>query len=152
MNELINEQTQVVSESQSDDNEVVQEQASEIEQVSLGRFKDVSALLTAYNSLQAEFTKRCQRIKELESKISSDDKAKTPTEILKAETPAKKEEDTTLDNKETVIKEYLKDLFGRRRVAVVMDGSDVGVKTPVRRPKTVRAAGELAKELLGKNI
>ena len=30
------------------------------------KFKDVSALAEAYNALQAEFTRRCQRLKELE--------------------------------------------------------------------------------------
>ena len=35
--------------------------------VSFGKFKDAEALLAAYNSLQSEFTKRCQRIKELEA-------------------------------------------------------------------------------------
>ena len=47
------------------------------EQVSLGKFKDVGALLNAYNSLQSEFTKRCQKIKELESKM--DDKTTVPS-------------------------------------------------------------------------
>lgn len=32
----------------------------------LGKFKDVDALARAYRELQAEFTKRCQRLKELE--------------------------------------------------------------------------------------
>ena len=32
----------------------------------LGKFKSVDALLRAYNSLQAEFTRRSQRLKELE--------------------------------------------------------------------------------------
>ena len=31
-----------------------------------GKFKSVDALLRAYNSLQAEFTRRSQRLKELE--------------------------------------------------------------------------------------
>ncbi len=32
----------------------------------LGRFKDVKSLLNAYNALQSEFTRRCQKVKELE--------------------------------------------------------------------------------------
>ena len=32
----------------------------------LGKFKDTDALLSAYNSLQAEFTKKCQKLSELE--------------------------------------------------------------------------------------
>ena len=49
------------------ENESVQK-VTEVEKadISLGKFKDVNALLNAYNSLQSEFTKRCQRIKELE--------------------------------------------------------------------------------------
>ena len=36
------------------------------ENLSLGKFKDVKSLFDAYNSLQAEFTRRCQKVKELE--------------------------------------------------------------------------------------
>lgn len=32
----------------------------------LGKFKDTEALLSAYNSLQVEFTKKCQKLSELE--------------------------------------------------------------------------------------
>ena len=42
---------------------ILGEQKSEI---SLEKFKDVTSLLKAYNSLEAEFTKRSQRIKQLE--------------------------------------------------------------------------------------
>lgn len=38
----------------------------------IGKFNDASALLAAYTSLEKEFTKRCQRIKELENKLSKD--------------------------------------------------------------------------------
>ena len=34
-----------------------------------GRFKDAKGLLDAYNSLQSEFTRRCQRVRELEREI-----------------------------------------------------------------------------------
>ena len=146
MEEFKNEQTETTLESQNK----TQSTEGSVVEVSLGKFKDVSALLSAYNSLQAEFTKRCQRIKELESQNTIVDKV-NPTEVESAEQTAKKERDTTHEEKEEVIKEYLKDLFGRRRGAIIMDGAGVGIKTPVRRPKTVRAAGELAKELLTKN-
>lgn len=43
---------------------VPEEQA---EKVSYGKFKDADALFNAYNNLEAEFTKKCQRIKELET-------------------------------------------------------------------------------------
>ena len=35
----------------------------------LGKFKSVDALLSAYRSLEAEFTRRSQRLKELEEGI-----------------------------------------------------------------------------------
>lgn len=38
----------------------------ESENGSLGKFKDADTLLNAYNSLQAEFTRKCQRLKQLE--------------------------------------------------------------------------------------
>ena len=43
---------------------------AEREQVAadLGKFEDVKALLNAYNSLEAEFTGRSQRLKELEAR------------------------------------------------------------------------------------
>jgi len=47
------------------------------EETSLGKFRDSEALLKAYNSLQAEFTRKSQRLKELENKEDSD-KAEAP--------------------------------------------------------------------------
>ncbi len=44
----------------------------EEEKSPLGKFKDVNALLHAYNSLQAEFTRRSQRLKELEREGNSE--------------------------------------------------------------------------------
>ena len=38
---------------------------------SIGKFKNTESLLNAYNSLQAEFTRKCQRLSELESKAQS---------------------------------------------------------------------------------
>ncbi|MBQ8197197.1 MAG: hypothetical protein IJZ73_03965 [Clostridia bacterium] len=53
-------------------------------EVSLGKFKDAKALLSAYNSLQAEFTKRCQRVKELEGMMAKIDKVEKPVSEDKA--------------------------------------------------------------------
>lgn len=35
-----------------------------------GKFKDANSLLSAYNSLQAEFTKKCQRLNEIEKQFN----------------------------------------------------------------------------------
>ncbi len=116
-------------------------------EVSLGKFKDVSALLNAYNSLQSEFTKRCQKIKELESK-KTDDKADTLTVPSNTKGEPQNQANTTLIDKENVLKEYLLDVLGRQPSAIISGGSGVGVKTPVNRPTTIEEAGKLAKKLL----
>lgn len=46
-----------------------QEITSESASVNFGKFKDAESLIKAYNSLQAEFTKKSQRLSELESEI-----------------------------------------------------------------------------------
>ena len=44
------------------------EKAGSLESSPIGKFKDANALLSAYNSLQAEFTKKCQKLAEYEKK------------------------------------------------------------------------------------
>lgn len=47
--------------------------------VSLGKFKDVKSLLTAYENLESEFTRRSRRLKELEGIVSEREGETTPT-------------------------------------------------------------------------
>ena len=42
---------------------------------SLGKFKDAESLLSAYNSLQAEFTRKSQRLSELEKQAAEQNDA-----------------------------------------------------------------------------
>ncbi|MBR2614635.1 MAG: hypothetical protein IKC71_03450 [Clostridia bacterium] len=108
----------------------------ELEEGKLGKFKDVNALLDAYNSLQSEFTKRCQKIKELEA---------TTTELNKVV-----EESLSQEKRDEIIKDYLKEILSLSQKSVVMDGSGVTVKTPMNRPKTIAEAGELTKSFMAK--
>ena len=114
-------------------------------EVSLGKFKDVNALLSAYSSLQSEFTKRCQRIKELEGALKPDDKDKVPAENLTAVQNAK--QPLTEQEKQEVLKEYLQGVLDKKQKAVLLDGAGLGVKTPVSKPKTISQAGMLAKNI-----
>ena len=141
MNETTNEQTEKISQIAE-----AKEAGGEESSVSLGKFKDVNALIAAYNSLQAEFTKRCQRIKELEARAAVD-KA-IPTE--KTDKSENQPLSITEEEKENFIKGYLKEIMGAKSKAIVMDDFGVSVKTPVNKPKTVEEAGRLAKELLAK--
>ena len=112
--------------------------------VSLGKFKDAEALLSAYNSLQSEFTKRCQRIKELEAERAS------AADTADADNPEISKTGITEKEKEDLLKGYLREILDGKSKAIVMDGLGTGVKTPAYRPKTVEEAGRLAKEMLAK--
>ena len=107
-------------------------------EISLGKFKDVNALLSAYNSLESEFTKRCQRIKELEGSVASD----------KTEVPDNRagQDISTSKEKDDILRDYLKGIIKSRQSAIVIDDAGVGVKAPADKPKTIAQAGMLAKE------
>jgi hypothetical protein len=135
------------------ENESVQK-VTEVEKadISLGKFKDVNALLNAYNSLQSEFTKRCQRIKELEGASSKEKRENvedtTSTETVpNLESRVETEEKIKLD-KEEYLKEYLKSLLSSKQKAVIIGENGTSVKTPDKKPKTIAEAGLLAKEIL----
>ena len=145
MEELKNEQAEVSAQTAVAE-EINGEKKTE---VSLGKFKDASALLSAYNSLESEFTKRCQKIKELEARLITEDKEKTalPTEEVAAKQP---NEDITEEKKQEILREYLSGVLGKKQTAVVLGEEGVSVKTPINRPKTLQQAGELASEFFKK--
>ncbi|MBQ8844913.1 MAG: hypothetical protein IJ008_02725 [Clostridia bacterium] len=68
MEEIKNEeQPQILEGSSSEQIEEIDEQKSEAKKsVSFGKFKDVEALLNAYENLEKEFTKKCQLLSEFE--------------------------------------------------------------------------------------
>jgi len=144
MQEIKNEQTTLLTQPA----EAEKDEGGEKSEVSLGKFKDVGALLNAYNSLQSEFTKRCQKIKELEGKLEVGDKTAVPS--TENESAITGQENTTFIDKEKILKDYLLDVLGKKPSAIIMDGAGVSVKTPVNRPKTIEEAGNLAKNLLNK--
>lgn len=144
MEEQINEQTFIQTQPVATDDSNLGDKNLE---VSLGKFKDVNALLNAYNSLQSEFTKRCQKIKELESALSSVDKI-TPTESKGNIEGTNQMEDTTLKSEEDVLKEYLQGVLTKKPKAIVMDGLGAGVKAPINKPKTIEQAGKVTIEML----
>lgn len=124
--------------------EANEDKGAEKETVSLGKFKNAEALLAAYNSLQAEFTKRCQRIKELEA-VNAFDKTKVPKgEEANAETASKS---ITEEEKTEILKGYLKDVLSVKSRAIIMEDGGVGVTTPTERPKTLDEAANLAKKI-----
>ena len=147
MEQIQNEQT--LENTQPVETEI-KEQGESKQEVSLGKFKDVQSLLSAYNSLQAEFTKRCQRIKELEAEGKQVDKAIAPIESPKTEVP-NANQGISEEDRQTILKDYLKGVVMAKEKAILIDGVGAGLKTPVSKPKTIAEAGALARELLKQN-
>ena len=114
----------------------------------LGKFKSVDALMAAYQSLEAEFTRRSQRLKELEEgnnaqKVPEEGapSPKTPTEeeLLKAALSSE-------SVKNAVVSEYLKTVAANKSVPLISGG--VAAPAPRCAPKTVKEAGALAQRFL----
>lgn len=112
-------------------------------EISFGKFKDAKSLLNAYNSLEAEFTKRCQRLRELEGERTGD---KTPPDPL-AE-PATEFRNISPTLRERIIGDYLRELSAAKSEAVVLGTGGMPVMKPVARPRTIGEAGKLARELI----
>jgi hypothetical protein len=124
---------------------------AETERVSMGKFKTAQELVKAYGSLEAEFTKRCQRLKELERQIAlaaPDDgatKETQPSELLKDSRFV----DAVLADgaiREKIISDYLKDLRTVNLPRVIGKEGDFAVLPP-ERPRTLKQAAELAEKL-----
>ena len=109
-----------------------------------GKFADAKALYSAYLALEAEFTRRSQRLKELESgnKVQSDD-APSPKEQA-SETGAPISEEV----RRAVIEDYLKAVAAGRGVPILTGG--VGCAAPKNTPRSVSEAGRLVRQFFNK--
>ena len=110
----------------------------------LGKFKDVATLMQAYRALEAEFTRRSQRLKELEEGNKAEfppspSAAVNGEELLKAALSDEKV-------KQAIVAEYLKTLATNKAVPLIVGGT--GSAAPAYAPKTVREAGALAQKFL----
>lgn len=115
----------------------------------LGKFKDVKALLNAYNNLEAEFTRRSQRLKELEA-----NKAQPPAKAESGAPSAPAQEHASLyeaascdeDVKKRIIADYLVSVASAKGAPMVTGG--ISVPSPKTRPASIKEAGRLAQEFL----
>ena len=103
---------------------------------SIGKFKNTESLLNAYNSLQAEFTRKCQRLSELESK------AQATTENV---------EDYIKNNQNLVgkiLKHYVAEIQNNPSPVSISDsaGSGIPLMAPPK-PTTMEEAKEVVKNL-----
>ncbi len=108
----------------------------------LGKFKSVDALLRAYGELEAEFTRRSQKLKALED-------AKTQ----KGEAGAVREDELyrMVNENEGVRARVLSDYLSSLKGVPLLANSGVGVTAERAVPKTFGEAGAMALSYLKKN-
>ncbi len=114
-------------------------------EVTLGKFKSVDALVRAYEQLEAEFTRRSQRLKLLEESKAKEEARceQAPSTPSLAELSAEDLYRAINENagvKAQVVSDYLSSLKG----VPLMTGGGVGVTAPKTRLKSIAEAGELA--------
>ena len=108
----------------------------------LGKFKSAQALMEAYLALEAEFTRRSQRLKELEG-----NKAAAPP------SPAAVDDDTLIAAalgsrkvRDAVVGQYLADITSSAGIPLVSGGA--ACAAPANAPRSVKEAGALARQFL----
>ena len=116
----------------------------------LGKFQNVEALMRAYQELEAEFTRRSQRLKALEAAALSaaDGKTDKNADGTAAEDAQTENADDALLRavrgnegvRTRIVGEYLASLSG----VPLLAGSGAGVTAPAERATTLRQAGALA--------
>lgn len=116
----------------------------------LGKFQNVEALMRAYQELEAEFTRRSQRLKALEAAALSaaDGKTDKNADGTAAEDAQTENADDALLRavrgnegvRTRIVGEYLASLSG----VPLLAGSGAGVTAPAERATTLRQAGTLA--------
>ncbi len=141
-----------------------------------GKFKDAGALLQAYNSLEAEFTRRSQRLRELEGKLAAgregQESSLPPKSRGEGGAGASAERQAAEQGAAFRTAEQGADSAERHAAALeeaaaraveayfaahaapappVLAGGGTFTPAPVRRVRTFGEAGELARELFRKN-
>jgi 5'-deoxynucleotidase YfbR-like HD superfamily hydrolase len=120
----------------------------------LGKFKDVEALMTAYKNLEAEFTRRSTRLKELEAQQNTANGANNERELaekvqgnehLPVAPSVEELTKAAMENEEikkAIIGQYVTSLSAAKSVPLMTGGTTVAATRNV--PKTIKEAGALA--------
>ncbi len=113
----------------------------------LGKFESVDALARAYGELEAEFTRRSQRLRELEKRSKE---TSEPQECGQTDGPsvrAQNESDElyrSVMQNEGVRARVVSDYLGSLKGVPLMTGAGAGVTAPAQKPKSIAEAGSLA--------
>ncbi len=120
----------------------------------LGKFRDVDALLEAYNNLEAEFTRRSQRLRQLEKAEKDVQPPAQPASGENPPQPGLSHEQllaAALGDEEVkaqIIAEYLQTAAKNKSVPLISGGVQVSARR--KTPATIREAGALAQQFLNK--
>ncbi len=129
-----------------------------------GKFASADALLQAYNSLEAEFTRRSQRLRELEGRLAASAGAADAAQPAgggeggaeapaggqsPAEAPARKE--SVSEEIARAVEAYFAAREKREEAPRMLAGGGAFALAPARKVRTFGEAGELARELFSKN-
>ncbi len=126
----------------AEENEKNEQEGSSV----LKKFASVDALAHAYEALEAEFTRRSQRLKELEQR----NKEAAAPDMGQPEAPSERAdcESETLYRKavenDAVRARILSDYLSSLKGVPLMTGEGVGVAAPARKPKSIAEAGNFA--------
>ena len=106
---------------------------------SIGKFKNTESLLSAYNNLQAEFTRKCQKLSELESLAE-----KTSSNTQGAEEYIKENPQMV----EKILTHYLEEIKNQKSPQIITNagGGGIPLSAPPN-PTTLDEARELTKKL-----
>ena len=106
---------------------------------SIGKFKNTESLLSAYNNLQAEFTRKCQKLSELESLAE-----KTSSKDITADEYIKENPQMV----EKILTHYLEEVKNMQSPKIISSagGGGIPLSAPPN-PTTLDEAREIAKKL-----
>lgn len=167
-------ENQPLEEKECQDNTATNQNQKEI---NFGKFADAKTLLTAYQNLEREFTKKSQQLKQLQKQLlcDNDDKSpqtenkdnsaqQNPTGQTHADNPAQanvvcaeqlaKDKDflekfvfANQDVTNQVLQRYLLALSQNDLPATIKGGTGAMSLTPPKRPQTIKEASLLAEKL-----
>ncbi len=109
------------------------------------KFKTEEDLAIAYKNLEKEFTKRCERVSQLQKQVDS--LSQTLTEQSNALQAEKVPNQISEQDKEEIIQEFLKGVLQSKSQAKLSSGGQA-VVAPPRKPKNLKEANLMAKFLL----
>lgn len=115
------------------------EESTAAEQPDLGKFKNVEALVRAYKELEAEFTRRSQKLKALENS-----EPQSGNREEGARPPRDEELYREVSQNDGVRARVLSEYLNSLRGVPLMAGGGTSVTAAKDKPKTIREAGNLA--------